>query len=90
MHLTELKLSYAYFDLASLERTRLVTILCVRKLDLSWIRFSENQGILGDTGFGPNGTTFCRIISSIFSNLEQLSLDFDNVVSMISLAKEAI
>ena len=78
MYLNELKLSGAFFDLTTLEEARhLVPILGVRKLDFAYIRFIETN---------PNTATFCRIISNIFPNVQQLVLSFFDWVRMVTIS----
>src|SRR5699024_1103337 len=67
VHLTALKLDDVRFDQATLEQARLTPLFGVRKLEFCRVKYLE---------FNPSIGNFCRFISSIFPDVQELSLDF--------------
>ena len=73
VHLTELELKSVEIDLDSLGQVRLIPMHCVRKLELRNIRL---------TGTNLSSVSFCHLIATIFSNVEEVDLGFYNMVRM--------
>ena len=69
-HLTELRIDHAAMDLDDeLEEALLVSLPTVRVLSLPYFPLQ---------GTRPIGAKFCRIFSTLFPNLEELSVNFHN------------
>ena len=64
VHLTELKISSVKIDIDTLERARPVQMHRVRKFDLQFSRLVGTDSL----------NIFCRFISTIFPNIEELIL----------------
>ena len=73
-NLTELKLQTVNVDQDTPEQAQHVTVLGVRKLEFRNI---------GSIGTDPSSVTICRLISSLFPNVTQLTLSFDDWVRIV-------
>ena len=67
MHLRELQIFNACFDLTTLEQAHPVPILSVRTLVLDGTQLAN---------INPSNATLCSLISNIFPNVEKLHLFF--------------